>query len=79
MTAPRKIDEVIKRILAVVPEGETELRAGLKKVAEKSWFTAPEAMGVCWRYLSLVLSDAIPEGTTVEWQVKVGRIIRGEE
>ncbi len=79
MSEPRDIGEVIDRMLAVVPEGETELRARLKKVQEKSWFTAPEAMGSVWRYLSLVLSDAMPEADTVDWQAKVCRIMRAEE
>lgn len=79
MSAPRKIGEVIERILAVIPESETALRGELGKVSGKAWFTAPEAMRRVWGLLCAVLADALPLVPAEEWQAKVGRIVRAEE
>ena len=74
----RDIIEVIDRLLGIVPEGETGLRAGLNSVKQSALFTAPEMMTIRWRRLGEVLQEEIGQPRE-PWQVEVGEIVRGEK
>lgn len=79
MAKDRKLDEVIDRILDVVPTAEISLRAQLGALKESVPFTAPEAMGRRWGILTDILVTALPTTPTDKWQEQLGRIVRAEE
>lgn len=70
--------EVIRRVLAVVPVEEDELRAQLEKIAQDSWFFPPEGQQPIWASLRNVLLRRFPEPTS-GWPMTVSNIVRGIE
>ncbi len=76
----RDISKVIERIVAEIPAGKhEEMRHRLAAITESAQFTPPEGMGVRWQQLQRVLEDDLPMPPVEPWQVKIGRIVRGEE
>lgn len=74
----RNIAEVIAKILAITPESESGLRAGLDSIKSSAGFKAPEVMWQCWARLADVLEHEL--GIPSEgWHHDVVSIVQGKE
>jgi hypothetical protein len=72
---PRSVDIVIKQVLEVVPETETNLIKDLTKYYNSLWNQAPESLkdSYCWVPFSNILNYYI-NSEDEEWQKKVIKI-----
>lgn len=74
----RNIEEVIDRVLALVPETETALRADLERVKFGSRFRAPETMWASWEAGTNVLLRHLSERRGAAWVESVRKVWAGE-
>lgn len=74
----RHIEDVIDKILTVLPEAETELKEELTALRKRSLFIAPEEPWI-WKTLENILVRGIGVELDEEWKRQVSRIVRNEE
>ncbi len=77
---PRDLCTVLRRILSVVPPGETKLRAQLNDVKSSADFAPPEGMRLWWRRAAEVLADAVEPHISAgdAWALQVRDIFVGQ-
>jgi hypothetical protein len=73
----RNLSEVIDAMLAEVPETETALVAGLKRIKQSIGYVAPEGMTIWWRNTQSMLVNevGVPK---CDWQDRVANIFVGK-
>ena len=69
----RNLSVVIDRLLAVIPETEKQVRAGLEDVKSSYAYTAPEHHVELWRDAMYILSAGLGEPDT-DWKKEVSDI-----
>lgn len=75
----RDINEVIRRIVAVIPDTEADLLAGIERVKRSAVYHAPELRHFDWAALQEVL--AAHDATLTErpdWLDRAGKILAGQ-
>jgi len=76
----RNITDVITVILRLIPDTEIDFRKGLKLVAERADYTAPEIIDHRWAEGSDLLGKYLPEpGFLNGWQRQVVELWTGRE
>jgi len=75
----RSVDNVIKQLLTVIPEKETNLIYDIKNYYDTLWNQAPELLKSkqCWEPLGNILNNNI-QNIDEEWKVKLVKIYNGE-
>lgn len=80
----RDFDDVIKAVLAAIPEtfeGKAALRQSLMALREDAAYAAPEAMGRFWEEAGSIIAEKLgvpPSGAPDDFRHQVAKIIRGE-
>ena len=73
----RNISEVIDQMISKVPQDNSKIILLLEKIKEDVSFTAPEAMFIRWRQVSLILQGEM-SNPTENWQYEVLSIFSTE-
>jgi DNA-directed RNA polymerase alpha subunit len=73
---PRLVEDVLNKILEVIPISETKLLEDLKIFKKSLWYHAPELRRAseCWVPFIQVLNKNIPN-IEEEWQINIREIL----
>ena len=72
----RDLDEIIDKMLNVIPSAEKDLIASLKSTQDSFRYSAPEIARIWWMQTLKILENDVGEPTE-DWQKEVQRIFSG--
>lgn len=80
---PRDFYNVIKKILALVPDDRNEVRLALKSILDSYKYSAPEGQNEYWSRAAYVLQKYIPVSKELkdpsDWRRQILNIFNGKE